>query len=107
VTLAPELMRQAKPDETVFIFARAVDGPPLPLAVIRTTVKELPLRFTLDDSMSMAPTARLSMHRQVVVSARVSRSGQAMPQPGDLIGTVQPVAVGATGVQVRIADVVR
>jgi cytochrome c-type biogenesis protein CcmH len=107
VTLAPELMRQAKPDETVFIFARAVDGPPLPLAVIRTTVKELPLRFTLDDSMSMAPTARLSMHRQVVVSARVSRSGQAMPQPGDLIGTVQPVAVGATGVQVRNADVVR
>ena len=107
VTLAPELMRQAKPDETVFIFARAVDGPPLPLAVIRTTVKELPLRFTLDDSMSMAPTARLSMHKQVVVSARVSRSGQAMPQPGDLIGTVQPVTVGATGVQVRIADVVR
>lgn len=107
VTLAPELRRQAKPDEAVFIFARAVDGPPLPLAVIRTTVKDLPLRFTLDDSMSMAPTARLSMHRQVVVSARVSRSGQAMPQPGDLIGTVQPVAVGATGVQVRIADVVR
>ena len=107
VTLAPELMRQARPDETVFIFARAVDDPPLPLAVIRTTVKELPLRFTLDDSMSMAPTARLSMHKQVVVSARVSRSGQAMPQPGDLVGTVQPVAVGATGVQVRIADVVR
>lgn len=107
VTLAPELMRQAKPDEAVFIFARAVDGPPLPLAVIRTTVKELPLRFTLDDSMSMAPTAKLSMHKQVVVSARVSRSGQAMPQPGDLIGTVQPVAIGSTGVQVRIADVVR
>jgi cytochrome c-type biogenesis protein CcmH len=107
VTLAPELMRQAKPDESVFIFARAVDGPPLPLAVIRTTVKELPLQFTLDDSMSMAPTAKLSMHKQVVVSARVSRSGDAKPQPGDLIGTVQPVNVGATGVQVRITDVVR
>lgn len=107
VTLAPELMRQAKPDEAVFIFARAVDGPPLPLAVVRATVKDLPIRFTLDDSMSMAPTAKLSMHKQVVVSARVSRSGQAMPQPGDLIGTVQPVTVGATGVQVRIADVVR
>jgi len=107
VTLAPELMRQAKPDEAVFIFARAVDGPPLPLAVIRTTVKELPLRFTLDDSMSMAPTAKLSMHRQVVVSARVSRSGDAKPQPGDLVGTVQPVNVGASGVQVRITDVVR
>jgi cytochrome c-type biogenesis protein CcmH len=107
VSLSAELQRQAKPDEAVFIFARAVDGPPLPLAVLRATVKDLPLRFTLDDSMSMAPTAKLSMHRQVVVSARVSRSGQAMPQPGDLIGTVQPVAVGATGVQVRIADVVR
>ncbi|MCX7198754.1 MAG: c-type cytochrome biogenesis protein CcmI [Proteobacteria bacterium] len=107
VTLAPELMRQAKPDEAVFIFARAVDGPPLPLAVVRATVKDLPIRFTLDDSMSMAPTAKLSMHKQVVVSARVSRSGQAMPQPGDLIGTVQSVTVGSTGVQVRIADVVR
>ena len=107
VTLAPELMRQAKPDEAVFIFARAVDGPPLPLAVVRATVKDLPIRFTLDDSMSMAPTAKLSMHKQVVVSARVSRSGQAMPQPGDLVGSVQPVTVGSTGVQVRIADVVR
>jgi cytochrome c-type biogenesis protein CcmH len=55
----------------------------------------------------MAPTAKLSMHKQVVVSARVSRSGQAMPQPGDLVGSVQPVTVGSTGVQVRIADVVR
>lgn len=107
VTLAPELLRQAKPDEVVFIFARAVDGPPLPLAVVRATVKDLPIRFTLDDSMSMAPTAKLSMHKQVVISARVSRSGQALPQPGDLVGTVQPVAVGATGVKVRIADVVR
>jgi cytochrome c-type biogenesis protein CcmH len=107
VTLAPELMRQAKPDEAVFIFARAVDGPPLPLAVVRATVKDLPIRFTLDDSTSMAPTAKLSMHKQVVVSARVSRSGQAMPQPGDLVGSVQPVTVGSTGVQVRIADVVR
>jgi cytochrome c-type biogenesis protein CcmH len=107
VTLSRELQRQAKPDEVVFIFARALSGPPLPLAVFRTTVKELPMRFTLDDSMSMAPTAKLSMHKQVVLSARVSRSGEAMPQPGDLIGTVQPVAVGATGVQVRITDVVR
>ncbi|MCE2946570.1 MAG: c-type cytochrome biogenesis protein CcmI [bacterium] len=107
VTLAPELLRQAKPDEVVFIFARAIGGPPLPLAVLRATVKDLPIRFTLDDSMSMAPTAKLSMHKQVVVSARVSRSGEALPQPGDLTGTVQPVAVGATGVQVRITDVVR
>jgi cytochrome c-type biogenesis protein CcmH len=107
VSLAPELMRQAKPDESVFIFARAVDGPPLPLAVIRTTVQALPLRFTLDDSSSMAPGAKLSMHRQVVVSARVSRSGDAKPQPGDLVGSVQPVNVGATGVKVLISDVVR
>ena len=107
VSLSRELQRQAKPDEVVFIFARAMSGPPLPLAVFRTTVKELPFRFTLDDSMSMAPTAKLSMHTQVVVSARVSRSGEAMPQTGDLVGTVQPVAVGATGVQVRITDVVR
>jgi len=107
VLLAPELARQAKPDEVLFIFARAIDGPPLPLAVLRATVKDLPLRFTLDDSMAMAPGARLSMYETVIISARISRSGQAMPQPGDLTGSVQRVPVGATGLQVRIDEVVR
>ncbi|MBC7781845.1 MAG: c-type cytochrome biogenesis protein CcmI [Proteobacteria bacterium] len=107
VTLAPELVNQAKPDEAVFVFARAVDGPPVPLAVLRARVADLPLRFTLDDSMSMAPGARLSLHKTVVVAARISRSGQALPQPGDLVGTVTQVPVGATGVQVRIADIIR
>ena len=107
VTLAPELAKQARPEETVFVFARAIDGPPLPLAVLRAQVKDLPLKFTLDDTMSMAPGVRLSSHKSVVVSARISRSGQAIPQPGDLIGSVDRVDVGATGVRVRIADVVR
>jgi cytochrome c-type biogenesis protein CcmH len=107
VTLAPELLAQAKPDEAVFVFARALDGPPLPLAVLRATVKDLPLKFTLDDSMSMAPGAKLSLHKAVNVSARISRSGQAMPQPGDLVGSVQQVAVGTSGLKIRIADVVR
>jgi cytochrome c-type biogenesis protein CcmH len=107
VALAPELARQAKPDETVFIFARAIDGPQLPLAVLRVQVKDLPVKFTLDDTMSMAPGARLSSHKTVVVAARVSRSGQAIAQPGDLMGTVGQVSVGATGVKVLIGEVMR
>jgi len=107
VSLAPELARQVRPDESLFIFARAVDGPPLPLAVLRAQVKDLPLRFTLDDSLAMAPGARLSMHKTVVVSARISRSGEAMPQAGDLTGSLAEVPVGASGLALRITEVVR
>ena len=91
----------------MFVTARAIDGSPIPLAVLRARVKDLPLQFTLDDSMSMAPGAKLSLHKTVLISARVSRSGQAMPQPGDLVGTVKAVTVGATGVSVTISEIVR
>ena len=107
VALAPELAAQARPEETVFVIARAIDGAPVPLAVLRARVKDLPLRFTLDDTLSMAPGAMLSLHKTVIISARVSRSGQALPQPGDLVGTVKSVTVGATGVSVTISEIVR
>jgi cytochrome c-type biogenesis protein CcmH len=106
VGLAPALASQVSPDDTVFIFARPAQGPRMPLAVLRKQVKDLPVSFTLDDSLAMAPTAKISDHTSVVVSARISKSGNAVPQPGDLLGQAAPVAPGARGVQVTISEAV-
>jgi cytochrome c-type biogenesis protein CcmH len=102
VSLAPELAARASPGDTVFIFARAVDGPRMPLAVMRTTVAALPKAFTLDDSMAMAPGATISSASKVVVEARVSKSGTANPASGDLVGKSPPVAPGSANIHVRI-----
>lgn len=107
VTLSPALAAQARPDDTVFVFARAVDGPRMPLALLKKRVADLPLDFALDDTLAMSPMARLSGATQVVVGARVSRSGQAAPQPGDLQGLSAPVAVGANGVAVEISEALK
>ncbi len=102
VSLAPAFAATAAPTDTVFIFARAVGGPPAPLAVLRRQVKDLPVKFTLDDSMAMAPNLKLSGFPEVIVGARVSRSGDAIPRSGDLQGLSKPVKVGASGVAVLI-----
>ena len=94
VTLDPGLMAQASGEDTVFIFARAVQGPKMPLAIVRKQVKDLPLTVTLNDSMAMTPAMVLSNFSEVTVGARVSRSGQAMPASGDLQGMMSPVATG-------------
>jgi cytochrome c-type biogenesis protein CcmH len=107
VRLSPKLAAQAAPTDTVFIYARAAEGPRMPLAILRLQVKDLPITFTLDDSSAMSPAMRLSLHPQVVVSARISKSGQAMPSPGDLTGQSAPVANTASGVLIEIADVVK
>lgn len=106
VALSPRLAQQARPTDTVFIFARAVEGPPMPLAVIRKQVKDLPLQFNLDDSMAMWPEAKVSAFARVVVTARVSKSGEGQTRPGDLEGHSPPVAAGASGLQIAIANVV-
>lgn len=102
VTLAPALAKEAKPDDAVFIFARAVDGPRAPLAVRRVSVRDLPYRFVLDDTLAMAPTLKLSGAARVVVTARVSRSGSATPAPGDLEGDSAAVASDAADVAVFV-----
>lgn len=107
VRIAPGLKGKFGPEDTVFVYARAADGPPMPLAVLRRKAGELPLEFALDDSMAMAPGAALSAFPRIVVTARVSRSGQARPQPGDLQGASAPVANDARGVEVVIDTEVR
>ena len=107
MALAPALAKLAGPDDTVFIFARAANGGRMPLAILRKQVRDLPVHFMLDDSLSMSPAAKLSSASSVVVSARISKSGEALPQPGDLAGQAAPVALGATGVRVEISEQVK
>ncbi|MEY4750907.1 MAG: hypothetical protein RIQ60_3121 [Pseudomonadota bacterium] len=106
VTLAASVAAKAGPDDTVFIFARAAEGPRMPLAILRKQVKDLPIEFKLDDAMAMQPQMRLSAFPKVVVGARVSKKGDAVPQPGDLEGLSAPVAVGTGGLKIEIANVV-
>ncbi len=106
VTLDASLAAKASPGDTVFVFARAASGGRMPLAVQRAKVADLPLAFRLDDSMAMAPGATLSGAKQVIVGARISKSGNAIPQAGDLSGELAPVAPGASGVAIRIDRVV-
>jgi len=107
VRLAPSLKDKVSPGDTVFIYARAAEGPPMPLAAKRIKAGELPAQFSLDDAMAMTPEMKLSAHPRVIVTARVSKSGQAAPQPGDLQGASTPVANDATGVTVVIDTLVR
>jgi len=107
VELSAKLAAQASPDDTVFVFARPAEGSRMPLAILRKRVRDLPFEFTLDDSLAMSPQARLSQAGRVVVGARVSKSGQAMPQPGDLQGLSAPVQPGANGISLVIAEVVK
>jgi cytochrome c-type biogenesis protein CcmH len=107
VSLSPALKAQVSPEDTVFIFARAANGPKMPLAIVRKQVKDLPVSFSLDDSMAMSPQMKLSGFPQVIVGARVSRSGQAMPQEGDFAGQSDAVKVGSEGVKVEIASAIK
>jgi cytochrome c-type biogenesis protein CcmH len=107
VTLDPALKGKAAPEDAIFVFARPASGSRMPLALLRAQVKDLPMSFTLDDSLSLSPASRLSNAGEVVVGARISKSGQAMPQPGDLEGLTPPTAVGSSGVKVLITSEVK
>jgi cytochrome c-type biogenesis protein CcmH len=102
IGIGPELAQRVAPGDTLFIFARAAQGPRMPLAIIKRAVGPWPAHFVLDDAMAMAPNLKLSGFRQVVVTARISRSGSATPQPGDLIGQSPPIAPGAADLRITI-----
>ena len=106
VSLSPALVGKVAPTDIVFILARAAQGPKMPLAVLRKQVKDLPFKFSLDDSMAMQPQLKLSGFEQVVVVARVSKSGTPMAQPGDLQGLTGTVKPGVKGLNIVIDSVV-
>ena len=84
VSITPALLDQTKPTDLVFIFARAPNGPPFPLAATRIPVSELPAEVKLNDSLAMIPGQNISSVEQVKIVARVSKSGDPIAQPGDL-----------------------
>ena len=102
VTVAPSLAGKGSSTDTLFVFAREMSGPPMPVAIVRATKKDLPFTFRLDDSTSPMPSRKLSGAGTVVIVARLSKSGQAMPQSGDLEGTSQPVNSGVDGITIVI-----
>ena len=106
VTLADAIKGKVPAGATLFVYARAAEGGRMPLAILRVPVGSFPYRFRLDDSQAMAPQMRLSTQSQVLLVARISRTGNAMPQPGDLTGTLGPVKVGARDLHVVIGEVV-
>ncbi|MBI5275344.1 MAG: c-type cytochrome biogenesis protein CcmI [Burkholderiales bacterium] len=108
VHIADALKAQAAaPGSTLFVFARALQGPRMPLAIIRVPAEGFPAKFRLDDTMAMSPQFALSSQQQVVLGARLSRTGNATPQAGDLMGTLGPVKLGAQGLTITIDEVVK
>ncbi|WP_460117124.1 c-type cytochrome biogenesis protein CcmI [Pseudomonas sp. S2_C03] len=102
VDLAPELKAKVQPGDSVFIFARAVSGPPAPLAAKRLTVADLPATVELGDADAMMPQLKLSNFPEVQLVARISRAGQ--PAAGEWIGRSQPLASSTTAAQTLTID---
>jgi cytochrome c-type biogenesis protein CcmH len=107
VTLDAKLAGKYSPDDTLFVLARAAEGPKMPLAILRMRVADLPLDFELDDSMAMAPQMTLSAFDQVVIVGRISKSGTAMPQAGDAEGFSVTVKPGTKNVKLKIDRIVQ
>ena len=106
VSLSAALQGRVADSDTLFVYARALQGPPMPLALVRMNAAALPARVTLDDTVAMIPEMTLSSMEQVEVIARISRSGQARMQAGDLYGSVQPVKTsGSSPVDIVISEV--
>lgn len=104
VTLSAALKSKVSGTDVVFVYATPANGERMPLAIFKTTVAQLPLNFRLDDSTAMSPERKLSSAGEVFVKVRVSKSGNAMPQSGDLSGSLGPVKVGAKGLSLEIKD---
>lgn len=91
VALDPRLKDKVAPGDTLFVFAKAASGPPMPLAIAKLTAAQLPASVTLTDAMSMMPNMNLSAFAQIVIGARISKSGQAIAQSGDLQALSAPL----------------
>jgi len=102
VNISPALLAKISPEDTLYIYARAKNGPRMPLAIVRLQAKDLPAKFTLKDGMGMNPNMKLTRFPEVIISARVTKSGKAVPANGDLQGFSEVVRIGDQGVNILI-----
>ena len=108
VSADPSLTAALPADTAVFVLAKAVDGPPMPLAVKRLALRELPKRITLDDSLAMSPQHTLSSAKNIILIARISLSGQPLARPGDIEGRAGPLKLeDAHIVKIRLDTVLQ
>lgn len=105
ITVSKEIAAKVSPTDTVFIFAQLPKGPRMPVASVKISARDLPYQFKLDDSATLMPDNKLSSHPEVVIGARISKRGEAMPASGDLQGKTGPVKLGQSGVSVVIDTV--
>jgi cytochrome c-type biogenesis protein CcmH len=105
IRVSPALAARVAPGDTLFVYARAVDGPRMPLATLKRSAADLPLDFKLDDGMALSPQLKLSGFANVIVGARLSSSGDAMPRSGDLEGQSAPLAGRRSGIEITIDSV--
>ena len=108
VSIDPALQASLPADATLFVFAKALEGPPMPLAVHRGVVADLPLSIQMDDSMAMVPTAKISQFDAWTLTARISRSGDPQAKSGDLQGslTVARDELGTSALHLLVDQVV-
>lgn len=102
VALDAKLKGKVGAGDTVFVVVKAADGTPMPLAVKRFRASELPVKFLLDDSASMMPGRAISKFSEVLVSARLSKSGEAITQPGDIVSAIVKTKPGAADVKLEL-----
>lgn len=107
VRIQADLAKKLAPTDTLFVFARAAQGAPMPVAIVRASAKDLPFQFQLDDSHSLMPSNKLSETDEVIVVARISKSGDAKPQTGDLQGTSTVMKPVGENVEIEINEVVK
>ncbi|HQC28689.1 MAG TPA: c-type cytochrome biogenesis protein CcmI [Methylotenera sp.] len=107
VRVQADLAKKLASTDTLFVFARAAQGAPMPVAIVRASAKDLPFQFQLDDSHSLMPSNKLSQTGEVVVVARISKSGDAKPQAGDLQGTSTVMKPVGENVEIEINEVVK
>lgn len=104
VSVVNELKGLIAPTDTVFVYATAVSGSRMPVAIVKTTADKLPFDFVLDDRTAMSPSAKLSGMDEVTVRVRISKSGQAVAQPGDYGVSLSPVKPGSKGLNLMVRD---
>lgn len=105
VTMSGKIAGQAKPDDTLFVFAHADEGQRMPLAVMRVHVSDLPLTFRFDDAMALSGGKKISAFKTVSIEARIAKAGKAQSSAGDLFGILKGVKPGSTDIRVVIDQV--